>query len=46
MSADLLFAEVELEDLVDSDLDGDELDELFDLDSEELDVLEVSSFCD
>ncbi len=43
---DLLFAEVELEDLADSDSDDEELDELFDLDSEELDVLDVSSFCD
>jgi|TARA_B100000959_G_scaffold60617_1_gene63611 hypothetical protein len=46
VSADLLFAEAELEDLADSDLDDEELDEFFDLDSEELDVLDVSSFCD
>ena len=35
VSADLLFAESELDDLADSDLDD-----------EELDVLDVSSFCD
>ena len=35
VSADLLFAEAELEDLADSDLDD-----------EDLDVLDVSSFCD
>ena len=35
LSADLLFAESELDDLADSDLDD-----------EELDVLDVSSFCD
>jgi len=46
VSADLLVAEAELEDLADSDLDDEELDEFFDLDSEELDVLDVSSFCD
>ena len=46
VSADLLFAEAELEDLADSDSDDEELDELFDLDSEELDVLDVSSFWD
>ena len=35
VSADLLFAESELEDFADSDLDD-----------EDLDVLDVSSFCD